>query len=269
VRGTLLDDAVVQAAFKEPVDAVVHLAAWAGVRPSIEQPALYHRENLEVTVKLMDAVRAEAGRGRAIPKFVFASSSSVYGGNTKVPFHEDDPVLEPISPYAATKRCCELLSWTYAHLYGLQVTGLRFFTVYGPRQRPEMAIHKFAQLLSEGRAVPRYGDGSTARDYTYIDDIVQGVVAAVDRCGQTAPWRLYNLGNNRTVTLSRLIELVASALDVTARIEALPDQPGDVPLTNADVSRAQAELGYNPAYPIERGLEHFARWFKDRQKRTS
>jgi UDP-glucuronate 4-epimerase len=263
VRGSILDEATRLAALAPKdgaaVDVVVHLAAWAGVRPSIDHPALYQRENIEGTLLLTDSVRAVAA-GTTMPRFVFASSSSVYGGNTKVPFHEDDPVNEPVSPYAATKRCSELLLHTYGHLFGLFSTSLRFFTVYGPRQRPEMAIHKFAELLVEGKPVPRYGDGSSARDYTYIDDIVQGVLAAVDRT--TGPRsRIYNLGNSRTIRLDALIEAIASALHVEPRFTALPDQPGDVPLTFADISRAKAELGYDPQTPIHAGLEKFATWF--------
>ena len=265
VRGSVLDAVVREAAFVQRPDVVVHLAAWPGVRPSIEMPALYQRENVEGTLSMMEQTRAVSG---TLPRFVFASSSSVYGGlggteRGKVPFHEDEPVNEPVSPYAATKRCSELMLYTWGHLWGLFSTSLRFFTVYGPRQRPEMAIHKFAQLLAEGKAVPRYGDGSTARDYTYIDDIVSGVIAAVDR--QTGPTsRIINLGNSRTVRLDELIEKLAKALDVKARFVAMPEQPGDVPLTCADVSRARRELGFNPQTPIELGLQKFAAWFRAR-----
>lgn len=262
VRGSILDDAVIAAAFAEPPDAVVHLAAWAGVRPSIDKPLLYARENVDGTTVVLEAVRAQkASTGRA-PRLVFASSSSVYGGNTKVPFHEDDPVDHPVSPYAATKKAGELLCFTYHHLFQIPISCLRFFTVYGPRQRPEMAIHKFARLLAAGSPVPRYGDGQTARDYTFIDDVVQGVLAAVDRCGQHGGgYRVYNLGNSRTVTLDELIDKLAAALGVPVRVEALPEQPGDVPLTCADVTRARAELGYRPDFPLEKGLERFAAWF--------
>ncbi len=274
VRGSILDPAVRARAFASrvvddvarPPDVVVHLAAWAGVRPSIEQPALYQRENVEGTVAMLDAARATKTVAGAPPRFVFASSSSVYGGNTKVPFHEDDPVDHPVSPYAATKRAGELLLYTYSHLYGIFSTSLRFFTVYGPRQRPEMAIHKFAQLIIDGRPVPRYGDGSTARDYTFIEDIVSGVVASVDRCTGPA-FRIYNLGNSRTVRLDELIDQLAAALGVPAQIQALPEQPGDVPLTFADVSRARAELGYAPATPLAPGLARFAAWFLARRQR--
>ena len=255
VRGSILFKTTWKDAFAKPADAVIHLAAWAGVRPSIERPALYVKENVDGTVMVLDAVRAQ----KKPPKLVLASSSSVYGGNTKVPFHEDDPVDQPVSPYAATKKACEVLAWTYHHLWKLDVTCLRFFTVYGPRQRPEMAIHKFAQLLVDGKPVPRFGDGASARDYTFIDDVVQGVLASVDRC---KGFRIYNLGNSRTVTLDELIVLLARALDVQPKIEALPAQPGDVPITYADIERARAELDYKPDFPIERGIKIFAEWFK-------
>lgn len=259
VRGSILDEDALQRALAPRPDAVIHLAAWAGVRPSIERPALYTRENIDGTVAVMDALRARPDPAGRLPRLVFASSSSVYGTNSKVPFEEDDPIAHPVSPYAATKRAGELLAYTYHHLYGLDVACLRFFTVYGPRQRPEMAIHKFARLLLDGKAVPRFGDGSTRRDYTFIADIVQGVLASMDRC---AGFAIYNLGNSRTVTLNELIDKLAAALGVPARVEALPEQPGDVPITYADVSRAVRELGYRPDYPLERGLAEFAAWLK-------
>ncbi|HEY4221194.1 MAG TPA: NAD-dependent epimerase/dehydratase family protein, partial [Myxococcota bacterium] len=255
---SILDDGVLARA-SAGVDAVVHLAAWAGVRPSIERPALYTRENVDGTVAVLDAARAQ----KKPPRIVLASSSSVYGGNTKVPFHEDDPVERQVSPYAATKKACETLAWTYHHLWQLDVTCLRFFTVYGPRQRPEMAIHKFAQLLVDGKKIPRYGDGKTARDYTFIDDVVQGVLSAVDRC---RGFHIYNLGNSRTVELDELIRLLADALAVDPKIEVLPDQPGDVAITCADVGRARAELDYKPDFPIERGIKIFAEWFRARRQ---
>jgi UDP-glucuronate 4-epimerase len=274
VRGSILDEDARRAAFaaratddgERVPDVVVHLAAWAGVRPSIERPALYQRQNVEGTVAMMDSARCTPTRAGTLPRFVFASSSSVYGGNTKVPFHEDDPVDHPVSPYAATKRAGELLLYSYSHLYGIFSTSLRFFTVYGPRQRPEMAIHKFAQLLVDGKPVPRYGDGSTARDYTFIEDIVKGVVAAVDRCTGPA-FRIYNLGNSRTVRLDELIEELAASLGVPPLYLPLPEQPGDVPLTFADVTRARDELGYVPTTPIEPGLQRFASWFLARPRR--
>lgn len=261
VRGSILEGEVLDRALTPRPDAVIHLAAWAGVRPSIERPALYTRENVDGTVAVLEALRARPDGTGKLPRLVFASSSSVYGTNSKVPFHEDDPIAQPVSPYAATKRAGELLAYTWHHLHGLDVSCLRFFTVYGPRQRPEMAIHKFARLLLDGKAVPRYGDGSTRRDYTFIADIVQGVLAALDRC---AGFAIYNLGNSRTVTLNELIEKLAAALGVPARVEALPEQPGDVPITYADVGRAARELDYRPDFPLERGLAEFAAWLKAR-----
>ena len=266
VRGSILEPQTLAAAFSRRPDVIVHLAAWAGVRPSIERPALYQRENIEGTVAIMDATRAAVASDGTLPRFVFASSSSVYGGQDKVPFHEDDPVMEPVSPYAATKRSGELLLYTYSHIFGLFSTSLRFFTVYGPRQRPEMAIHKFAQLIVDGKPVPRYGDGSTARDYTYIDDIVSGVLASVDRT-TGSPFRIYNLGNSQTVRLDELIDAIGRAVGKSPVIQALPDQPGDVPRTFADIGRARAELGYAPQTPIDAGLQKFATWFLAKQVR--
>jgi UDP-glucuronate 4-epimerase len=233
-------------------DVIVHLAAMAGVRPSIEDPALYADVNVMGTVALLDAAVAAK-----VPKFVFASSSSVYGNNEKVPFSEDDRVDEPISPYAATKKAGELIAHTYAHVFGLSITCLRFFTVYGPRQRPEMAIHKFARLILDGRAVPVFGDGSMRRDFTYIDDIVDGILRTLEG---RAPYKIYNLGESRTVSLSELIAALESALGRKAVIERHPAPPGDVKITYADISRARRELGYAPSFPIEKGLERFARW---------
>ena len=263
-EGSILDDATLRAALADaPPSAVVHLAAWAGVRPSIERPALYQKQNVEGTVALLDALRAAFPRAR-LPRFVFASSSSVYGENEKVPFHEDDRVDHPISPYAATKKAGELLTYTYHHLFGFDVAALRFFTVYGPRQRPDLAIHKFAQKMADGDPIPLYGDGSTSRDYTYVADTVQGVLAAVDK---QHGWRTYNLGNSRTVRLDELVDQLSRALGVEAKIERLPPQPGDVPITYADVTRARDELGYAPAYPFEKGLAAFAAWFWARRRR--
>ncbi len=255
VRGTLLEASVRDACFAHgPIDGVIHLAAYAGVRPSIERPALYQRENIEATVALMDTMRSQP----TLPKLVFASSSSVYGKNKSVPFSEEDNVDHPISPYAATKKAGELLCYTYHHLFALDVTCLRFFTVYGPGQRPDLAIHKFSRLLLEGQPIPRFGDGSTSRDYTFVADTVAGVLAALDRC---AGYNIYNLGNNDTVTLNALIEKIAGALGVEAVIEQHADQPGDVPITWADISRAKADLDYAPSTSIDEGLKKFAEWF--------
>jgi UDP-glucuronate 4-epimerase len=263
VRGTILDPQVrdrgLGVAKGALHDVVIHLCAWAGVRPSIENPALYQRENIEGTVGLLDVLREQKALGNAIPRFVFASSSSVYGKNKKVPFSELDDVSRPISPYAATKRAGELLAFTYHHLFGLDISCLRFFTVYGPRQRPEMAIHKFAKLMSEGKSIPMFGDGESARDYTFIADIVSGVLAAADRC---AGYEIYNLGNSQTIKLKDLIAKIGKVLGVEPRIDRLPDQPGDVPLTYADISKAQEKLGYAPKTSIDDGLAEFGRWFK-------
>lgn len=236
-------------------DAIVHLAAMAGVRPSIENPALYADVNVMGTVSLLDAAAASG-----IRRFIFASSSSVYGNNEKVPFAEDDRVDEPISPYAATKKAGELIAHAYSRLHGMAVSCLRFFTVYGPRQRPEMAIHKFARLILEGKPVPMFGDGSMRRDFTYVDDIVDGVVRSLDRA---SGYRIYNLGESRTIALREMIAALEKALGRKAAIQRLPEVPGDVKVTYADVSRARAELGYAPSCPLEEGLSRFVEWLRD------
>lgn len=255
IEGDIRDAALVEHLYSsERFDATIHLAARAGVRPSILQPVLYEEVNCLGTLHLLEAARRH-GAGT----FVFGSSSSVYGVNSKVPFSEEDPITCPVSPYAGTKRANELQCYTYHHLYGLRVTCLRFFTVYGPRQRPEMAIYAFTDRLARGNAVPRFGDGSSARDYTYIDDIVTGVLAAYDHA---APFEIVNLGGSRTTTLQRLIELIGGALGVEPRVEELPNQPGDVPITYADVSKAKRLWGWEPQVPIEEGVERFVRWFR-------
>lgn len=254
VHGDLTDPAAVSELFKRTrFDQVIHLAARAGVRPSLEQPALYQRVNVEGTVHLLEAAR-QAG----VRKLILASSSSVYGINAKVPFAESDPIFTPISPYAASKLACEALGHVYYHLYGMDIVMLRFFTVYGPRQRPDLAIHKFARLIHAGRPIPVYGDGTTARDYTYITDIVDGVMACTE---QTFGYDIINLGESQTVTLNRLIALLEAALGCTAIIDRQPPQPGDVPITFADVTRARAKLGYNPRVKIEEGISRFVEWF--------
>jgi UDP-glucuronate 4-epimerase len=240
------------------IEVVVHLAARAGVRPSIEEPFLYSQVNLDGSVAVLELARRRGAR-----RFIFGSSSSVYGNNEKVPFAESDPVDHPISPYAATKRAGELLCHTYHHLYGLSIVCLRFFTVYGPRQRPDLAIHKFARLMREGRAIPMFGDGSTERDYTYIDDIVAGVIGAIAVTEGTDPvWEIANLGGSRTTSLSRLIELIAGSMGVVPSIDRLPAQPGDVERTFADVRRAKDLFGYEPSTPIEAGIPRFVEWFE-------
>ena len=236
-------------------DAIIHLAARAGVRPSLEQPALYAEVNVVGTVHLLEA----AARLEPRPKFVYASSSSVYGDRPDAPFRETDSVDLPVSPYAATKKACELLAHTFHHVHGLPVTGLRFFTAYGPRNRPDLAIYKFAALIEKGQPVPMFGDGTSRRDYTYIADIVDGVVRAVDRC---TGYHLYNLGNSSPVELHAMIEALGAALGKTPRIERLPPQPGDVGQTYADISKASAELGYAPQTPFRKGLKEFVAWFR-------
>ena len=247
-----------QAVFMDtPFAVVVHLAARAGVRPSLAEPVLYTETNINGTVNLL-----EMSRKYNVPQFVFASSSSVYGVNEKVPFAEDDPIFHPISPYAATKAAGELLCHTYAHLYGLRCVCLRFFTVYGARQRPDLAIHKFAKLISNGTPIPVFGDGTTRRDYTYIDDIIQGVRATIDY-NQT-PYEVINLGESRTVELRELIALIEDAVGQKAIIDRQPMQPGDVPQTFADINRARKLLNYNPTTPIEEGIRRFVEWFRRR-----
>jgi UDP-glucuronate 4-epimerase len=236
------------------VDAIVHLAARAGVRPSIERPLVYQDVNVRGTSVLLEAARAAGAR-----RFVFASSSSVYGNNPKVPFSEDDNVDHPISPYAATKKAGELICHTYHHLFAMDVTCLRFFTVYGPRQRPDLAIHKFARLIEAGRPIPMFGDGQMRRDYTYIADIVAGVLAAVERC---SGYHIYNLGNASPISLTDLIAHLEMALGKRAEIEALPAQPGDVERTFADINRARNELGYVPSTDFQTGLGHFVSWLR-------
>ncbi len=241
-------------AMSDGVDAVVHLAARAGVRPSIEQPMVYQDVNITGT-----CVMLEAARQHQVRRFVFASSSSVYGNNRKVPFAESDNVDYPISPYAATKKAGELLCHTYHHLYDLNITCLRFFTVYGARQRPDLAIHKFTRLIEAGESIPVFGDGSMKRDHTYIDDIVAGVVASVERC---KGYHIYNLGESTPISLSGLIEGIENALGKKAIIERLPLQPGDVHQTYADTTLAEAELGYRPSTDLATGLGHFVSWFR-------
>jgi UDP-glucuronate 4-epimerase len=255
VEGDLRAAATVERAFGAgPFDAVVHLAARAGVRPSLLDPAGYSETNVSGTALLL-----EAARGQGVGHFVFASSSSVYGARSAAPFRESDPVDEPASPYAATKRAGELLAGTFHQLYGMPVTCLRFFTVYGPRQRPDMAIHRFTRLIDEGREVQVYGAGHSERDYTFIDDVVDGVVRALDR---PRGFRIYNLGTNRTVPLMTLVNLISERLDQTPRIVQLPDQPGDVPLTYADITLARTELGYDPATKLDDGIATFIDWYR-------
>jgi UDP-glucuronate 4-epimerase len=255
VEGDIRNRAALDALLgSERFATVIHLAARAGVRPSIEEPELYTDVNLNGTTTLLEACRRHG-----VERFLFGSSSSVYGNNPKVPFSEDDPVDHPVSPYAATKKAGELLCHAHHHLYGLKVACLRFFTVYGPRQRPEMAIHKFARLLASGREVEQYGDGSTARDYTYVSDIVEGILRAEERC---AGFHVWNLGGSRTITLAALVRKIAAGLGVPPKVRQLPMQPGDVDRTWADVARVERELEWRAAVDIDRGLSLFLEWFR-------
>ena len=239
---------------------VIHLAARAGVRPSIEQPSLYEQVNVGGTVNLLEMCRKLEVR-----KFVFGSSSSIYGATSRVPFSEEQVDLRPASVYAATKLAGEMLCYTYAHLFALPVICLRFFTVYGPRQRPDLAIHKFTALIETGKPVPIFGDGSAGRDYTWVDDIAAGVMAAVDyepRPVDGVPFDVFNLGNSHPVKLTELVELLERMIGKRAILERNPLQPGDVPLTWADISKACHVLGYRPAMPVQEGLERFVRWYR-------
>src|SRR5262249_27062182 len=245
LEADIRDFNALQEAFSDQTfDCIVHLAARAGVRPSLKQPRLYVETNVNGTINLL-----ELARDRDIKQFVFGSSSSVYGTNEKVPFSEDDPIFNPISPYAATKAAGEFICHTYSHLYDMRIVCLRFFTVYGARQRPDLGIHKFARLINAGRPIPVFGDGSTRRDYTYIDDIIAGVRAAIDY--DANKYEILNLVKSRTVELRELISLLEQPLDLRAKIARQPPQPGDVPQTFADFSKARRLLGYDPQTQIE------------------
>jgi UDP-glucuronate 4-epimerase len=257
VEGDIRDAATLERIFSvHGIRKVVHLAARAGVRPSLDEPELYESVNIAGTLAVLEACRRHK-----VEKLVFGSSSSVYGENPKVPFAESDMVANPISPYAATKAAGELFCHTYAHLYRLPVVCLRFFTVYGPRQRPDLAIHKFARLIQEGSPIPVFGNGQTERDYTFVDDIVTGIVAALDY--DRSPFEIINLGNSRTVPLNRLIAVIEQAVGRQAIIEWRPPQPGDVPRTFADTSKAARLLGYAPDTAIEDGVAKFAAWLQE------
>jgi len=256
IHGDLTERAAVEELFASvKFDQVIHLAARAGVRPSLAEPALYQRVNVEGTVNIL-----EAARRNGVKKITIASSSSVYGVNAKVPFSESDPIFSAISPYAASKLACEALGHVYHHIYGLDVAMLRFFTVYGPRQRPDLAIHKFARLISAGKPIPVFGDGSTARDYTFIADILEGVMACTRK---EFGFEIFNLGESQTVTLNQLIERLEQALGRKAIQNRQPPQPGDVPITFADVSKARAKLDYHPRVKIAEGIPLFVDWFRN------
>ena len=255
VHGDLCDAPAVNGLFQAvKFDQVIHLAARAGVRPSLEQPALYQRVNVEGTVNILEAARKSGVR-----KLTIASSSSVYGVNAKVPFSESDPIFSAISPYAASKLACEALGHTYHHVYGMDIAMLRFFTVYGPRQRPDLAIHKFTKLIDAGKPIPVFGDGSTARDHTFISDILEGVLACTR---QEFGFEVFNLGESQTVKLSELIALIEDALGKKAVIDRQPLQPGDVPITFSDISKARRMLGYNPQVKAAKGIPIFVDWFR-------
>jgi UDP-glucuronate 4-epimerase len=236
-------------------DAIVHLAAKAGVRPSIADPLAYQRANVAGTQNVLELARV-----RGVPHVVFASSSSVYGVNPRVPWREDDHVLQPISPYASTKVSGELLGHVYAHLYGIRFVGLRFFTVYGPRQRPDLAIHAFARRMLAGQPIPLFGDGSTRRDYTYVDDIVAGIRGAMAYDG--SPYEIVNLGNDRTVSLAEMVDVLARTLGVHPIVERQSEQPGDVPQTWASIGKAKALFGYAPATTFDAGIARFVEWLR-------
>ena len=251
----LRDSAAVRNLFhQKKFEAIAHLAARAGVRPSILHPQLYYDTNVNGTLHLLDA-----GRVTGVERFIFASSSSVYGISKTVPFSEDQHLTQTISPYAATKIAGEFLCSTFSHLYQMRVVALRYFTVYGPRQRPDLAIHQFTRKIYAGQPIDQFGDGSTRRDYTYIDDIIQGTVAALDYGGPL--FDIFNLGENETIQLKDLIATIENALGKKAKINRLPEQPGDVPLTCADVSKARKLLGYDPSTRLSDGLPRFIDWF--------
>lgn len=254
IEGDILDEPLLEQVFQQnQFNAIVHLAARAGVRPSVLQPKLYEEVNVRGTLNLL-----EIAKKYQVPKFIFASSSSVYGNNKKVPFSERDAVDNPISPYAATKKTGELICYTYSSLYDISVSCLRFFTVYGPRQRPDMAIHKFTKLIAQDQEIPIYGDGSAKRDFTFITDIVDGIVRTIEKCDG---YNIYNLGESRVVPLMQLIGLVEENLGKKAKIKWLPAQPGDVAITYADISKATRELNYQPKVAIEAGIHAFVEWF--------
>ena len=255
IEADIRDNAAMYQAIKDGVDIIVHLAAKAGVRPSIEKPLLYADVNVNGTTVLL-----EAAKENKVSKFIFGSSSSVYGNNEKVPFSEDDNVDFPISPYAATKKACELICHTYHHLYGIDITCLRYFTVYGPRQRPDLAIHKFAKLIEQGKPIPVYGDGTMSRDFTYIDDIINGTIAAMQKC---SGYSIYNLGESQPITVNDLIIEIEKALDKKAIREYMPTQPGDVERTYANITKAAKDLGYNPSTTIQDGLAKFTNWLRE------
>jgi UDP-glucuronate 4-epimerase len=262
VEGDLRDEELLDRVFrKEGIEIVAHLAARAGVRPSILNPLLYVDVNIRGTMNVFEACKKYSVR-----RLVFASSSSVYGNNPKVPFGEGDPVDNPISPYAATKKAGELLAYTYHHLYGMDIACLRYFTVYGPRQRPEMAIHQFTRLIHRGKKITLFGRGNSERDYTYIDDAVEGTVLALSR---KHGYEIYNIGESQTISLTSLVQAIEELLGKKATIETLPEQPGDVDRTYADIRKAEDKLGYRPRVKIKEGLARFVRWYLEENNKKA
>jgi len=264
-QGDIRDYAFLRRLFQaDPIDLVIHLAARAGVRPSIEQPLLYGEINIQGTLNLLECCREFQ-----VHQFLFGSSSSVYGARSKGPFAEADDVGNPVSPYAATKRAGELVCYTYSHLYRMRIACLRFFTVYGPYQRPDLAIHKFARLMTAGTPIPVFGDGTSQRDYTYVDDIVDGITQAwawLQRGDTTEGlYDIFNLGGSYPVPLLELIRLLETSLGCSAHLDWQPAQPGDVPMTFADLHKSHAILGYNPQIDIATGMQRFAEWFVQQQ----
>lgn len=258
VEGDIRDRSALRRTFEsQEIDAVIHLAAMAGVRPSIRDPLHYSDVNITGTMILLEEMR-----NRSVGKLLFGSSSSVYGGSSNVPFREDQAADRPVSPYAATKRAGEILCHSHHHLFGLEVACLRFFTVYGPRQRPEMAIHAFTRRIMRGEPIAFFGDGSSRRDYTFVSDIVDGVIAALDRA---EGYQIYNLGGSSTVSLAELVELIEERVGRPAVLDRMPEQPGDVPITYADVGKARAEIGYDPKVDIRSGLDRFVAWYRATQ----
>ncbi len=255
VTGDIRNPEHLKGAFqKNRIDFVVHLAARAGVRPSIADPLLYQDVNIRGTIILLETCKENG-----IKKFIFASSSSVYGENQRVPFTEKDLDIQPISPYGATKRAGELLCYSYHHLYGMNIACLRIFTAYGPRQRPEMAIHKFTRLIEQGEKIPMYGDGFSRRDYTYIDDLIDGILSVIHH---HKGFEIYNLGESQTTSLKELIRLIEESFGKKANIEMLESQPGDVSVTYADITKAERMLKYQPRVKMEEGIRRFVEWYK-------
>jgi UDP-glucuronate 4-epimerase len=261
-KGDIRDMIFLNKVFEDnDIDSVIHLAAYAGVRPSIQNPVLYTTVNINGTVNILECLKKYG-----IKKYIFASSSSVYGNNKKVPFSEDDIVDYPISIYAATKKAGELICHAYYSLYGINTACLRFFTVYGPRQRPDLAIHKFTKLMLEGKTIPFYGDGTTMRDYTYIDDIIDGILKALDWVGgREKRYGVFNFGRSDTVSLAEMLRALENALGLKAELEVLPLQPGDVDRTFADISKSKSVLGYEPHITFADGIARFVEWYKKRE----